>query len=495
MVVLVRRASQPLSQQIYEQIRNLILTNLLEPEDAIPPSRTLAEQLGVSRTIVVLAYERLVAEGYINGVRGSGTFVSKEAIPPNAQGFCQNRFGTNPALFRVREMLTIRPNTPPADEGRDARYDFRHGVPAWDQFPTACWRRLLVRAWNGAGPSTLGYGKAEGSLALRYEIARLLRQTRGIAASPDQIVITTGATQALSLLSTVLISNGDVALVEDPAHPVLRDIFRLAGASVVPVPVDDEGLCVQKITECLEVNNRKSANCNARLVYVTPSHQFPSGVSMSQDRKIELLKWASQNRAVVVEDDYDSDYRFDGQKTSALASVDDDGRVVFVGSFSKVLFPALRIGYACLPRDLIEPFLTAKWLSDRLTPTLEQEVLADFMQSGRYATHIRRMTRIYASKRFVLMKALRKEFGNRVNFVGVNAGLHLLIEIDSMAREADIATNAERLNVRVYPASPYYLGPRPKRASFLLGYGALSETQIEAGVMAFGCAERSASSL
>lgn len=491
-IVLSRDNARPLCQQIYEQVRSHIRSNLLEPEDAIPPSRTLAEQLGVSRMVVVQAYDRLSAEGYIRSIRGSGTFVSSDENLSKMEGTDRNRLGSSCALFRVRELLATRPETPPPEGGRSVRYDFRHGVPAWDRLPLACWRRLQVCAWSNASPAILGYGPAEGAFSLRQEIARLLRHMRGIPAAPDQIVITTGATQALSLLSTVLLSDGDVALVEDPAHPVLRDIFRLAGATVVSVPVDDQGLCVGLIDRCLDHQSQPTSKGRPRLVYVTPSHQFPTGAAMSEERKNQLLEWANRSDAVVVEDDYDSEYRFERQKPSALASGDAHGRVVLVGSFSKVLFPALRIGYAYLPRDLLDPFLTAKWLSDRLTPTVEQEVLAEFMRRGHYATHIRRMTRLYGAKRAALVDALRMAFGDRMRVRGISAGLHLFLDIDSTACETAIAKAAEALDVRVYPASPYYLGPRPQRPGFLLGYGALSEKQIRAGVAAFAQAERNA---
>lgn len=490
---LVRDAKEPLSQQVYEQIRRLIVNKLLEQGDSLPPTRTLADQLEVSRTVVVQAYERLQTEGYISGVLGSGTFVSQRAVQMTDQHV--RGLGDVPRpLFRVKELLSVRPTIPPPEGDHRIRYDFRHGIPAWDHFPMVCWSKLMTKVWMNAGSSTLGYGPAEGSPVLRREIARLLRHTRGIPASFEQIVITTGATQALSLLSTVLLTHGDIAVVEDPAHPVLRDIFRLAGADVVPVEVDDEGINVNAISS--RVERRRLENCgggDVRLVYVTPSHQFPSGVAMSEARKADLLAWVADHEAVVVEDDYDTEYRFEGMNSSALASLDLGGRVVYIGSFSKVLFPALRIGYAYVPRDLLEPFLTAKWLSDRLTPTLDQEILAKFIHQGHYAAHIRRMTRVYASRRVAMVDALRKEFGARVVFHGINAGLHLLIEIDSDASEEDISRSAASLSVKVYPASSYFLGSSPRAATFLLGFGGLSEMQIRAGIAALGRAERAAS--
>lgn len=490
---LSRDAEEPLSQQIYERIRELVANNLLEPDDSLPPTRTLADQLGVSRTVVVHAYERLQTEGYISSVRGSGTFVSRRTKQLGDQ-HTRGLEDASRRLHRVKELLSVRPTIPPPEGDHRIRYDFRHGIPAWDHLPMACWSKLMVKVWMNAGPSTLGYGPAEGSPALRREIARLLRHTRGIPASFEQIVITTGATQALSLLSTVLLSRGDIAVVEDPAHPVLRDIFRLAGADVVPVEVDEDGINVRAIASCIERSG--PANCSsedARLVYVTPSHQFPLGVTMSEARKAELLAWATDHDAMVVEDDYDAEYRFEGMKSSALASADSDERVIHIGSFSKVLFPALRIGYAFVPRDLLEPFLTAKWLSDRLTPTLDQEILAEFIHQGHYAAHIRRMSRVYASRRSALVDALQNEFGGRVVFHGISAGLHLLIELESVASEEEIARSAASLSVKVYPASSYFLGTSPRAATFLLGFGGLSERQIRAGIAAFGRAERLAS--
>lgn len=490
-ITLDRTSPPPLHRQVYEKIRQQIVTGLLKSGDAIPPSRLLAEQLEVSRTVVVQAYEQLECEGFLECIRGSGTFVSDQAPSvPLQESVKALKQSVRSAEFEISDLLTLKRSTPPPNRREDVRYDFRHGAPAWDHLPMTAWRRLHSRVCASALPDTLGYGPAEGSLELRTEIARMLRHSRGIATTENELIIATGATQALDMVSRVLLSENDIVLVEDPTHPVLRDIFRFAGANIIPIPVDNDGLCVNKIDNILSENGIAATTTKNKLIYVTPSHQFPSGVTMSSRRKVELLNWAYQNNAVIVEDDYDSDYRFDGPRISALAGLDTADRVIYIGTFSKVLFPALRIGYMRVPQSLLQPVVSVKWLADRLTPTLEQEILAMFMSSGQYTTHVRRMTRLYAERRTALVEGLTKCFGSRVTIVGSQAGLHVLVGLASTASEAEIVQSAESMGVRIYPASPYYLRNMPTRPQFLMGYGSLSEKQIREGIHLLHQAEK-----
>ncbi|HEU4328106.1 MAG TPA: PLP-dependent aminotransferase family protein [Roseiflexaceae bacterium] len=489
-----RASPVPLSRQVYEQIRDAVLDGLLQPGDSLPPSRTLAEQIAVSRTVVLHAYEQLQAEGYIEMRRGSGTFISstlshvqRGGRPYRAPAGPVRRGKLAPRLTeRAAALHDQAPNF--LREGSEVLpYDFRHGVPAWDSAPMDRWQKLLAKACYQATPATLAYGTAKGSLALRGEIARMLRHSRGISATPEQIVITTGATQALDLLSRLLLQSGDGVVIEDPSHPAVRQIFGFSGATVLPVPVDQEGLCVEQIPDC-----HTALGCDGqvvcppaapiKLIYVTPSHQFPLGKTMSLARRLQLLERARELQCLVVEDDYDSEYRYVGSKLSALAGLGQTGQVVYVGTFSKVLFPALRIGYAVLPEDLVEPFLAIKWISDRMTPTIEQEALAEFIGGGHYARHVKLMTVRYNRRRTSLVDALRREFSGRVRFHGEEAGLHMLIELDSEVSEELLAERALRSGVRIYPASSYYIARKPERATFLLGYAALSEIQINTGI-------------
>ncbi|WP_433942884.1 PLP-dependent aminotransferase family protein [Paenibacillus sp. SN-8-1] len=474
----------PLNRQIYVQIRKAILSGTLHKGDTIPPTRQLAEQLEVSRSVIIQAYEQLQAEGYLIMKKGSGTFVADNAVLHLSQSkneLNRKKVDSNLNLFDCSSNETAK------KDQFSVMYDFRHGVPAWDVVPMDQWQKSLIRTCRKATPELLGYGPAEGSLALRKEIARLLRSSRSIPVEPEQIVITTGATQALDILARLFIKPGDQVIAEDPAHSFLRDIFHLSGAKIVPVPVDQQGLCVDQMDKLVIPQGQGAGP--AKLVYVTPSHQFPTGVTLSLERRLELLDWAEREGAYIIEDDYDSEYRYVGKKVSALAGLDVSSRIVYVGSFSKILFPALRIGYAVLPHALIQPFLRIKQITDRMTPIIEQEALADFIRNGQYAKHVNQMGKLYATKRSALVLALEREFGQRVRYFGDQAGLHLLIEIDSSASEESIAARAMNYGVRVYPAGGYFSRFKPDNPTFVLGYSNLCEEQIDVGIRCFAQAE------
>lgn len=463
----------PLNRQIYESIRKAIIAGALKEGDPIPPTRSLAKQLEVSRSVILQAYELLQAEGYLEMRKGAGTFVADLSLdrsyPELEQGY---PFVVSGPAFS--ELLV----SPSIEEGRQNPIicDFRHGVPAWDAFPMDRWQKCIMKACRLASPDTLGYGPVEGSLALRQEIARLVRSTRSIPVSPEQIVITSGATQALDILSRLCLSSGSKVVVEDPSHNVIREIFKFSGAEVIPVRVDAEGICVH------EIEGIEGSGSATRLVYVTPSHQFPLGVTLSLKRRIQLLEWARVNNTFIIEDDYDSEYRYVGPKLSALAGLDASGRVIYVGSFSKILFPALRIGYVILPVTLVQDFLAVKWITDRMSPSLDQEALAEFIRSGQYAQHVAQMGKLYATRRTSLVNSLNHEFGDRIRYYGEEAGLHVLIELKSNANEEQLAKALLQQGVRIYPASAYFSNCKPKGPVFLLGYGNLSESQIQIGV-------------
>ncbi|CAM4428045.1 MocR-like pyridoxine biosynthesis transcription factor PdxR [Paenibacillus tarimensis] len=485
-----KTSKMPLNRQIYEQIQNAIQNGTLRKGDSVPASRLLAERLQVSRTVVLGAYEQLQAEGYLEMRKGAGTFIADNAAVGQDNPLELDDELDAEMVVNVPDFLSFvhSPMSGLVDVTDTVACDFRHGVPAWDAFPMDRWQKSLLRACRRATPDTLTYGPAEGLLALREEIARLVRSTRSIPAVPEQIVITSGATQALDILARLCLRDGEQVLVEAPTHPVLREIFSFSGGKVIPVPVDEQGLCTDKITE--SITRHKGSPDKTKLLYITPSHQFPMGVTMSLHRRIELLNWVRNTGTVIIEDDYDSEYRFVGKKVSALAGLDSSGKVVYVGSFSKILFPSLRIGYAILPPALIEPFLAVKWITDRMSPTLEQEALADFIQSGQYAKHVHQMGKLYAGRRSCLVACLVEEFGDRVRYFGDEAGLHLLIELDSSADENAIAEKSLQYGAKVYPASDYYSSFRPDKPTFLLGYANLSESQIKQGMKQFARAER-----
>ncbi|WP_150274616.1 PLP-dependent aminotransferase family protein [Paenibacillus tepidiphilus] len=485
LITIDKKRETALSRQVYGQILQAIAGGCLKSGDRLPATRLLSKQLLVSRSVVLEAYEQLQAEGYLEMRKGAGTFVAATAAEAGTSSPPVSGDGCTVAT-KAPEFISFDPLS------SAAAYDFRHGVPAWDVFPMDRWQRALNEACRRATPDMLTYGPAEGSFALRDEIARLVRSTRSIPALPEQIVITTGATQALDILSRLCLSKGDQVLVEDPTHHVLREIFSFSGGEIIPVPVDQEGICVRDIDRCLAAYSQGPER-TPKLLYVTPSHQFPIGVTLSFNRRIQLLEWARRSNALIIEDDYDSEYRYVGQKASALAGLDTSGRVVYVGSFSKILFPALRIGYAILPPALVEPFLAVKMITDRMTAAIEQEALADFIRSGQYARHIGRMGKLYATRRACLVEALQREFGDRVHILGDEAGLHLLIELQTAADELALAAEALRYGARIYPASGYYIGSRPEYPTFILGYANLSEHQIRLGIGAVARAEQALS--
>ncbi|MFD0588645.1 PLP-dependent aminotransferase family protein [Paenibacillus sp. GCM10027627] len=484
----------PLHVQVSEAIKLIISKEMIGTGDAIPSSRLLAEQLDISRTVVLQAYEQLQAEGFLTMKRGAGTFVTNPFEHHGGPDVAA-AIETEISYDDFTRIPTIADNVHFPIEDQDERsqqtiIDFRHGIPAWGTFPMDKWKKALMEACHMATPETLSYGSAAGSQALLEEIARLVRATRSIPAMPEQIVITTGATQALDILARMFLTKGEQVLVEDPTHPVLREIFAYSGAEVIPVQVDQEGFCVKQLSEYRKKGKSSTKHKTPKLVYVTPSHQFPLGETMSLKRRVELLGWARQTGAIIIEDDYDSEYRYVGQKVSALAGLDSAGRVIYVGSFSKTLFPALRIGYAILPPALIEPFLAIKCITDRMTPTIEQEALAEFIRGGQFAKHVHTMGKLYASRRKSLVSALEKHFGGRARCFGDEAGLHMLIEMDTRASEGDIAERAKGYGVKVYPASGYYIKNKPSNATFLLGYANLSETDIYSGIKLVARAEK-----
>ncbi|MFG2720683.1 PLP-dependent aminotransferase family protein [Streptomyces sp. NPDC048416] len=496
LIVLDRDDGAPLQRQLCDQITALVRTGRLRPGDDVPASRALATQLDVSRTVVTRAYELLRANGVIVAKRGSGT-----RIAPGAGGVAAPRprtptaaFAPQPPRATDRDSALWQPWEPAPGRRPGGVIDFRHGTPALAEFPVARWRQSLHDAYGRADAASLGYGPAEGSPALRTEIASLVRRSRALDASPDHIMVTSGATQALDIVVRMLVGPGDVVVIEDPSHTVLRQVFGCSQAHVVPVPVDQQGLRVGDIDACVRAYGHDPAR--VKLVYVTPSHQFPTGFILSGERRRGLLAWAYEHGAIVLEDDYHNEFTFTGERLPALAAERHRDTVVHVGSFSKTLFPALRIGYAILPPHLVQPFLGIKWITDRLTPTVAQDALADFIRTGAYARHISRMTRLYRQRRSRLLGSLYEHFGAGVRVSGEAAGLHVLVTL-SGARgipEEKIAEAAAARGVRIHPASGYFVQDPPAEPMFLMGYAALPAARITRGVALLAAAVREVTS-
>ena len=456
----------PLHRQIYEAWRRGILAGRFRQGDRVPSTRELAQALRVSRSTVTQAYEQLFAEGYLETQHGSGTFVRgdlhertlpsppRSATKPEAAAIRLSHFAA-----RLTRDFVYTPQ--PADHICFSRWS-----PDVREFPLAVWRKLHARALRTASRGTLDYSREpQGHQALREQIAAYVSRSRAVACTADQVLVLNGSQQALDLCARLLCNPGEVAAFENPGYLGTRRIFEAAGLKLHATAVDANGIVIDALSK------------RARLVYVTPSHQFPTGVAMSLARRLELLAWARKHRAVIVEDDYDSEYRYSGPPLPALQGLACDVPVVYCGTFSKVMFPALRIGYAILPEALVASFRRAKWLADRSTPALDQTTLADFIAEGHLERHIRRMRRLYGERREALVSALDQHLGSSVDIIGEAAGMHLALRTSDNALEA----RARRHKVQIVSTRDYYLG-KARTDEYLLGFSALSEASIREGI-------------
>jgi GntR family transcriptional regulator/MocR family aminotransferase len=470
-LVVDRAAGKPLHRQICDAFREAIVERRLRAGQRLPSTRTLAAGLSVSRIPVLNAFEQLIAEGYVEGRVGSGTFVSS-TIPhgpalrerPVARPRAR-RFSARP-LARHSAALLRAPE--PWLQGYGA---FRMSEPALDRFPFPTWTRLLARHARRQGPGTLNYGSPMGDSRLRQALAAYLRTARAVHCEAEQIMVVSGSQQAIEIAARVLVDPGLPVWVEEPGYGGARDALTMAGARLVPVPVDDEGLDVAAGTRACR---------GARAAVVTPSHQYPLGATMSASRRLQLLDWAQATGAWIIEDDYDSEYRYESQPIAALQGLDRDARVVYVGTLSKVLFPALRVGYIVVPPDLVDRFAAVREAIDICPPGLLASVLEAFISEGHFARHLRRTGQLYRERRSALVLALKRSFGSRLRVVGAEAGIHL-VALCERPRDRAIARRAAREGLWVMPLSSCYLGA-PRRNGFVLGYGGTSAADLPAAV-------------
>ena len=477
MLLNLRGATGPLYRRIYHALKSGIRAGRLGPAARLPSTRALASDLGVSRNTVMLAYEQLVAEGYVVSRDRSTTSVAG-ALPPRAlPASFTPRGESQPRISSYARRLTRNPTMPPSGSYASRpglRYDFRYGRPAVDEFPREIWRRLLAARAKRTARDALGYASPAGYGPLREALGEYLRRARGLSCDAEQIVIVNGSQQGIDLTARVLLDPGDGAIVEEPHYPGASLTFEAAGARLIRIPVDAQGLDTGRLPQ---------AGARARLVYVTPCHQFPTGVIMPLGRRLALLDWASHAGAWVVEDDYISEFRYEGNPLEALQALDRNGRVIYVGTFSKTLFPALRLAYLILPRPLVRPFLAAKWVADRFSAMLAQEALADFITSGQFERYLRRAGARNAARRRALIGALQQHFGDRVEIAGENTGVHLLVWLNDVRKRdlEPLIARAAHAGVGLYPIGPYYANP-PPRAGLLFGYASLTEADIRAGI-------------
>lgn len=470
----------PIYRQIYETLRRQILSGQLAARSQMPSTRALARQLAVSRMTVVNAYEQLLAEGYIEGVSGSGTYVAsvlpeelleiknkKRRLASPASG--QSRLSKRGLRLASFDHAHLRPSR------TDGKFStFHYGLPAMDAFPFDVWARLASRRLKKMSASLFGSGNPAGFEPLRRSVAAYLQTSRAVRCEPEQILICAGAQQALALIAQILIDENDSVWTENPCYLGARNAFAAAGAKIVSVPVDAEGFDLQFALE---------TNKNARLVCVTPSHQFPLGVVMSLARRLALIEWARANNAYIIEDDYDSEFRYAGRPLASLQGLDRSSeRVIYVGTFSKTIFPALRLGYIVVPENLIDVFAAARALTDNHSPSIDQAILNDFIEEGHFSRHLRRMRLLYAARQAALVAAARKDLDGLLDVPADEAGMHLVGWLPENISDKIAAEKALQQGVETKPLSVYSSESSLKRGGLILGYTAFSAGQIRNGV-------------
>jgi len=462
-----RGAALPLHRQIYRAFRGQITHGNLRPGQQMPSTRALAQELKLSRIPVLTAYAQLLAEGYCETRSGAGTFVCR-SLPQENWGRRETT-RIKPTISRRRSVSRrahlLQPYKPQPWLGGSGAFCL--GQPAYDAFPSSIWARLVAHHSRRPLAGALHYGGAMGHESLRQAICTYLRTSRAVNCDARQIMIVSGSQQALELATRILLDPGDAAWMEEPGYWLTKQVLIAAGCRPVPVPVDSEGLNVAE--------GRKRCS-KARVAYITPSHQFPLGVTMSASRRLQLLDWAERSGSWIVEDDYDSEYRYDTMPIASLQGLDRNARVIYIGTFSKTLFPALRLGYVVIPKDLIERFAAIRNVMDLGSPYLYQAVLADFITEGHFARHIRRMRQLYNERRLALVDSLQRQFGREVEILGTQAGMHLAVTLPRNFRDTEIAFRAAHEKLWVVPLSTSY-SDRPARQGFILGFGGTPAAQ------------------
>jgi len=455
-ITIDRENELTLARQIYRQVRQMILSGVLESGYKLPSTRKLSMELSVSRNTVIEAYSQLIAEGYLKTYEGSGTVVS--------EGLHSLDINISPKY----NPSPIQNSTLPAKH----IIDFCTGIPALEYFPRKEWGNLYREICNEIPPSCFCYCGASGVLELREAIAQYLYRARGISCEPKQIIITSGSTQGLSLTSHVLFDKQKVVLVENPSHAGLRKVITMSGSLIEGVPVDDKGLR----TELIDTKKQIS------FIYTTPSHQYPMGSILHIKRRLELVRYAELNDCYVVEDDYDSEFRYEGQPVSSLYELNPE-RVIYLGSFSKILAPAIRLGFMILPQKLLSLSKEVKTYSDVHSDALGQYVLAQFMQNGSFEKHIWKMKKHYSRNRILIIDELSRHFPNQFDVLGHATGLHLVVQFHDRVFNRKTINEIADNGVRVYPIGSFYIKEeQADNDKIILGYSHLTVDEIIEGI-------------
>jgi len=476
-IVLDRASSAPLHRQIYDQWRQGILTGRFRCAERVPSTRELSAALEVSRSTVTQAYDQLIAEGYLESSTGSGTFVCRELpddlLQPRRPNAPQAR--KTPAIRLSRYAAGLNDDFDPTPP-RPGFIRFTQWRPDLSLFPISVWRKLVMRRLRSATPELFDYSdESAGYEPLRNEIAAYVSRSRAVRCTAEQVIVVSGSAQGLDLCARLLLEPGDELAIENPGYPGAHRTFSTYGARLRPARVDENGIVIGDLGK------------KAHLVYVTPSHQYPTGVAMSLTRRLELIEWSRRNKAVIIEDDYDSEYRYSGPPLPSLQGLAEGGAVIYIGTFSKVMFPSLRIGYVIAPEGLTARLRRAKWLADRHSPFPEQAALADFIAEGHLERHIRRMRRVYGERRSALVESLVRYLGDRVQIRGDAAGMHVLVRFPGGLER--IAEKAAAARVQLISSRGCYLTD-PARDEFILGFSSIGERTIREGIRRLGEAIR-----
>jgi GntR family transcriptional regulator / MocR family aminotransferase len=464
-----RHSRQPLPRQVYDGFRGAIVRGELRPGQRVPSSRELATELRISRFPVLDAYAQLLAEGYFESRVGSGTFVSHSLPERSASPNHPNNLPPGTRQIGTRSSLYPRFQPLPWRHGWGA---FGVHQPALDHFPFEIWSRLITHHSREPRLRAIHHVDPLGLEPFRNAICDYLRTSRAVHCEPNQIMAVSGSQQALEITARVLLDAGDEVWIEEPGYSLSRSVLLGTDCRLIPVPVDEDGLNV-------EAGIRQSPK--ARAAFVTPSHQYPLGSTMSASRRLQLLDWAQRTGAWVIEDDYDSEYRYERLPIPSLQGLDSDHRVIYIGTLSKVLFASLRLGYIVIPPDLVERFTAVRFAMDIFPSYLFQEVLTDFMRDGHFGRHIRRTRALYNERRTVLVESLREAFGDRLKLHGAEAGMHVTVTLPDGFSDVEVATKAAKEKLWLWPLSPSYLGEK-RRQGLVMGFGSTPTDQIQAAV-------------
>jgi GntR family transcriptional regulator/MocR family aminotransferase len=456
---------EPLNHQVYRLLQRAILSGRLEAEMKLPSSRSLAKDLGVARNTIIQAYDQLTAESYVQSSQGSGTYVADTTLDRIDGARLQNKS----FLEKHEKKLSRRGKKLIQMGGWISGYEwgpFLPGVPEVLEFPVKIWNRLECEIWSQPRPRLMTNAPPGGYRPLRRAVTEYLRVSRSVNCNPDQVVITTGIHQAVDLAVRLLSDPKDRVWLEDPCYWGVRNVLHSLGLSLVPIPLDDEGLSLPKLER------------PPRIVFVTPSHQYPLGMVMSLGRRRALLDYAQQHRCWIIEDDYDSEFRYGSRPLSSLQGLDSAGRVIYVGSFSKTLFPGLRVGYLVAPPELADKFARGAAALYREGQLTQQAVLADFIDQGFLNSHIRRVRALYGERRSLLIDAITAAFGRRLPVLGDNAGLHLVLGLPECVDDRQVAAAASAQGIIVRPLTSFYNKASAAKPGLLLGYGCVPIDQL-----------------